>query len=152
MLSKTPPPIAIIDRAVEVWKGLLADPKYDNMGDTGSEEERRPNLLAGRFAASIPSNATPERLTKFGDALKALLCAPDGSGHYTTSMHVDYHPDRVLAQAAESAGLEMQFPWKTFVRMTGEYVESSNGYGAKHSFHYPTPGGGWRVMGKKDSA
>ena len=60
-----------------------------------------------------------------------------GSGHYENNLHVDYGPDMLLSQAAEEAGLKMEFPWKTNMWLHNDCVAVRNGYAAPVQYHYP---------------
>ena len=51
--------------------------------------------------------------------------------------------DVFLRQAAERAGLKMEFPWKTTMHVENEYVCVSNGYGSAYVYHYPLSGDRW---------
>ena len=133
----------IVDRAVELWKRALANPKYDN-GDSSLG-----GIMTAGLAGQLPTNATPEVLKKFGDHLKSLLMNPDrqygNKDIYISYLAVDYHPDLCLAEAAEKAGLKMEFPWKTYMYLTSENVCFAQGYCAPHVYHYPLSGGKWLI-------
>lgn len=142
----------IVDRAVEIWKRLLASPKYDNLGGTSSPEERRTMAMASALAQAIPSNATPERLVKFGAELKKRLMSPKEqtggirrASYYEQSMSVDYGPCSVLNAAAEASDLKMEWPWKTNMWLYGDRLSVSAGYGAESVYHYPLSGDRWLV-------
>lgn len=142
----------LVDKAVDIWKKLLAKPKYDALGDGPSSIEERTSMgLASTMAAMLPNNATPEILDKFGEELKKILMDENRNTYERTTMHVDYGPDRTLQEAAELAGLKMEFPWKTSVRIfTGEHGEIPHvtvaaGYGAASKRRYPLKNGKWLV-------
>jgi hypothetical protein len=137
----TPNPI-IIDRAVELWKRALGAPKYQN---ERPGEETLP--LASMLASMTPKNNTPDVLEAFGAALKASLLVedPENGWYGKTYLRVDYDPDRTLAAAANTAGLEMTFPWKTTMHIDEDKVSFSIGYGAPDQHHYPLPDGRWLV-------
>lgn len=140
MDNYTPNPV-IVDRAVELWKRVLATPLYQNErpGEGGS--------LAPILAAMAPKNNAPDVLESFGVALKKSLLQEDADqGWYgKTYLGVDYGPDRTLADAAEEAGLQMQFPWKTSMHIYTDKVCFSIGYGSPDVYHYPLSGGRWLI-------
>lgn len=126
-----PPKEVLVDRAVDIWKFLLANPTYDN-GGRGLAAALTPYL-----ASQMPSNATAERLEEFGRALRRVLLTPNERGYHNTRMGVDYHPGEVLGEAADEVGLEMEWPYKTDVFLTEDAVAVSAGYRAERVYHYP---------------
>lgn len=137
-----PNPI-IIDRAVELWKRLLAAPVYNNLAPG---ERHLPSELANALAYEAPKNNTPEILEAFGHALKATLLVPrEGRDYFHTYLAVDYHPDLALKDAAEKAGLKMPFPIKTSMNLYDDCVGFSIGYAAPMVYHYPLSGNRWLV-------
>lgn len=130
----------IVDRAVELWKRMLKNPKFDN-GDSSPT-----GFFAGAMAKMIPNNATDEVLQAFGEHLKNALMNIDPeykSEYYHSYLSVDYGPDKVLHTAAEKAGLKMEFPWKTTMHLWTDHVSVSAGYGAESIYHYPLSDGRW---------
>lgn len=137
-----PNPI-IIARAAELWKRALAAPIYQNE-EPGFES--RPNIMAGMLAAQMAKNNTPDVLDKFGAALVEILMRPrEGSRYFEQHASVDYGPDRVLQDAADAAGLKMEFPWKTNMTLDTDCVSFSMGYSAPRKYHYPLSGGRWLI-------
>ena len=130
----------IVDRAVELWKRMLKNPKFDN-GDPSPS-----GFFAGAMAKTIPNNATDEILQVFGENLKTALMNPEPEykqEFFHSSLGVDYGPDKVLHDAANKAGLKMEFPWKTSMSLWTEHVSVSAGYGAERVYHYPLADGRW---------
>lgn len=147
MYKKYIPNEKIVDRAVEIWKRLLRNPKYDNLGPTCRDlpmKDLMPNLMASALTAKLSNNATPEILDKFGKALKQRLSREDEKyGSYIASLHVDYDPDRTLREAADEADLKMQFPWKTNMSIHEDCVAVGVGYAAPFVYHYPLLSNRW---------
>lgn len=147
---KTPNPI-IIDRAVEVWKQMLASPKYDNLGDNSPEPPTviASNRMSGFLTATLPKNNDTETLNRFGDALRHILLndgvVVEKKDYLPSYLSVDYGPDGTLQDAAKAAGLEMEFPWKTTMHFDENKVSVSMGYGAPYESHYPLKNGEWLV-------
>ena len=135
-----PPTERTADRAVELWKRMLRNPKYDNLGNTGTTQERRTSEMASLMAMTISSNVTEENLEKFGAELKRRIL--DESRR---TLGADYGPDRILSECAEAAGLEVEFPWKTVMHVYDDRVSLSYGYGAEDEYHYPLEDGRWLV-------
>ncbi len=136
----------IVDRAVHLWKEALAAPVYRN---TRPGERDFGSVLACGMAAMLPKNNTADVLNAFGEELKKRLMAPIERGAdrvwYETSLGVDYGPDKVLGEAAEAAGLKMEFPYKTNMHLYTDRLSFSVGYGAPAAFHHPMADGRWVV-------
>lgn len=150
MKQYVPNPL-IVDRAVAIWRKLVENPKHDNMGDTGTPQERFTMAMGSSLAKLIPNTASqPGVLDKFCEALRAALLKEEkvsyGSGsRYEQSMHVDYGPDQTLANAAEAAGLKLEWPWKTNMWLAEDSLSLRYGYAAPQVFHYPIDDGRWVV-------
>jgi hypothetical protein len=125
----------IIDKAVEIWKGLLKNPKFDNGDNTPT------GGMASIMAKMIPGNADDENLEAFGKYLKESLMEEKYGGY----LSVDYGPCEKLNSAAEKAGLKVQFPWKTNMNIWSDWLYLSYGYGAESVYYYPLPDGKWLV-------
>lgn len=147
----------IVDKAVELWISMLSDPKYDNLGKNSQEsfESRVQNTMASVLAKKLQKNNTPEVLARFGMELKKFLMEPT---EYTYTSYdkvvktekqlfrylsVDYHPDTPLRIAAELAGLNMEFPWKTSMYLDENFVSVVYGYGDARTYYYPLSNDGW---------
>jgi len=122
---------------------MLESPEYKAVSENSAPEDRLNMGIAASMAKQIPSNATPERLDAFADALRRRLPG-EAHGDYI-SVGVDYGPDKILSDAAEDAGLDMQFPWKTQMWISHGTVSVSAGYGAPQVFHHPMADGRWLV-------
>jgi hypothetical protein len=132
--------------SVELWKQMLANPKYDNLGPNSPEPPKSilANTMASAMASMIPANNTQEILDRFGEALKARLMNPiAGKEFYETCLAVDYGPDQTLADVAKEVGLKMEFPWKTVMHLSEVNVSVRNGYGAPYVYHYPLGDDDW---------
>lgn len=146
MREEYKPNMIVVDRAVVLWKDMLAAPKYDNGDDSPT------GGLAFVMMAMMPKNNIPEVLDAFGKALREKLVTPQhyeshGSkwSSYVMSLDVDYWPCKELSEAAQSAGLEMQFPIKTHMHLYDDRLSVSCGYGAETKYHYPLSDGRWLV-------
>jgi hypothetical protein len=147
MMTRDEPNPRIVDRAVELWKRMLANPEYKATCDDSGLEDQITMARAASMAKMIPSNATPERLEAFGVALKQRLMTPDPQRSscvaYPDTLHVDYGPDAMLGGAAEEAGLKLEWPWKTLMRLYDDRVGLAAGYAAGTVYHYPLNDGRW---------
>ncbi len=130
----------IVARAAEIWVRLLRSPQYDN-GETNPER----NAMAQMLVRGIPSNATDEVLEKFRMALIEKLTTPKESGYIENSLRVDYGPDGTLADAANKAGLKMEWPWKTGMWLDTDHLSVEAGYSAESVYHYPLTDDRWLV-------
>jgi hypothetical protein len=132
----------LVKRAVELWKRMLRSPKFDS-GDNGPT-----GGMASMLASMIPTNTTEELLDAFGEELAKKILAPSehNRDYYpNTGLHVDYGPDKNLSDAAEAAGLKVQFPWKTNMWIGEDYISVRYGYSAEVVYHYPLNDGKWLV-------
>ena len=148
----------IVDRAVALWMAMLSNPKYDNLGENSPEspESIRVNKFSSLLAHALPKNNNSEVLPRFGEELRKILIGPftwesEWQGEkkiYTQTvrhLEVDYHPDVALRTAAERAGLDMEFPWKTSMTLSEDHLSVAYGYGSPYLYHYPLMNGEWFV-------
>jgi len=136
-------PEIIIDRAVELWKRVLEDPEYQVVEKDASAEDQIYQAKCSGLANMVPNNATPELLEAFGKELKQRLLKGDEAGYKTTSLDVDYHPDKTLADSAQAAGLKLEFPYKTHMHLYFDCVSFTCGYRSEQICHYPMKDGKW---------
>lgn len=152
--------------AAEWWAQQIADPTFRN---TTAEEDRASSAnellgavyargLAGMLSDRHP--VTAEQLATFTNALETIIIRDTREDGWHYGLHVDYHPDSSLTEAAQAAGVdESRFPWKThlWLRMDGTVI-ARLGYGAPERLvwapdgwqrpacgdlrHEPKPGGG----------
>jgi hypothetical protein len=143
-MTRDEPNPRIVDRAVELWKRMLANPEYKATGDESGLEDQLTMARAASMAKMVPSNAAPERLEAFGVALKQrLLTASPEYGTYPDTLHVDYGPDAVLGDAAKEVDLKLEWPWKTRMHLYDDRVGLAAGYAAGTVYHYPLSNGRW---------
>lgn len=131
----------IVDRAVALWRKMLACPKYDN-GDPSAV-----GFITSTMAAMLPSNVSEERLDAFCGHLRTWLTTPGPRGDFypKQSLHVDYHPDEGLRMSAALAALTMEFPWKTSMWLYGDHLHVRAGYSSPTIYHYPLSDDRWLV-------
>lgn len=152
MYKEYQPNETIVDHAVELWVSLLRKPVYDN-GDRSFT-----GIMTTALIEQMPKNNDEETLARFGQELRKILLEPlewessprqDGATQkYSTlfnDLDVDYHPNIPLAEAAKRAGLKMEFPIKTQMRLRENYLTFAVGYGAPTEYHYPLADGTWLV-------
>ena len=118
------------ETAAKWWRNVLENgAKFDNMGDTGSPEERRTSDMTSMLAKMNVKPVTKEQLDTFERELVSSLEGKEDR----LGLHCDYGPDLTLSEAAKIAGISTaNFPWKTnmFIREDGT-VSVSYGYGAE---------------------
>jgi hypothetical protein len=88
--------------------------------------------VAMRADGILRNLATEGRLARFGAELDRRLRDTD-PGEWGATLSVDYHPEELLAEAAEAAGIDAsQFPRKTRMRVYDDHVTAKAGYGSRH--------------------
>ncbi len=153
-------PDILIDRAVLLWQRALIGGEWDN-GDAQSR------MIHSMFSRPDPDDFQ-DRVLKWGELLSARLKTlrdKDGEempeeewfeyykGNTETiyrvehDLRTDYDPCRVMAWAAEQAGIpSRRFPAKSSTSFWMlDHVSASFGYGAKEENHYPLPDGRWLI-------
>ena len=113
-----------IEKAVNWWAEQIEQPTFDAGAD--SPEMKLAETMAGMLVKPIDV----ECITKFKDELRSAL--KDKDYNPFRGLHVDYHPDLILFEAAKGAGInESNFPWKTNMYFKDDgSVSVSSGYGA----------------------
>lgn len=151
-----PNPI-IVAKACDLWCQMLTNPKFDALGANCPRcDDPHGSMAIAQMMAAVNAtceSVSPETLTKFRESLTRLLMSktvtnyktyeviPSEDGYYGTSLHVDYHPDAILAQAGKDADVpETRWPWKTSMYLSGGFLSLSYGYGAEHVYYYPFDG------------
>lgn len=137
-------PDKFIERGVELWCRELRKPEFNN----GSN-----NFLVNAMAflnIKQDRDNTPDmetRIEVFRVALtENLKKKKDGEECFYCWLSTDYAPNRILAEAAEEAGIpKSQFSCKSSVCIENTHVSASFGYGAKTINHYPLPNGDWLI-------
>ena len=148
MNFNNPPTERTARRAVTLWKRMLTNPKYDYLGEHCSREDAAQHFqmeAMGISPTKLPNNSTSELLDAFGDELYKRLMDDSLSSYERKTLGVDYGPDKILAEAASSAGLKMEFPYKTMMWVHDEYISVRYGYGADIVNHYPLSNNRWLV-------
>jgi hypothetical protein len=135
----------IVDRATKLWADTLRDPKFDN----GSKASDRLDMAALRTEMCMEATKgevpTEEQLEVFRAELKKLLMTEveshDGTfKYYDERLGTDYHPDRRLCAAADTAGIShFRFPCKTHMYLQNNFLSFSYGYGAPSEYHTILP-------------
>lgn len=115
-----------VGAAVGWWADAIYSPTFDN-GDKSRTGDMA-SLLATLLSASDP--VTKDQAEAFKLALAELLMEKMKT-QFSFDIYVDYHPDRILVDAATRAGIRNTscFPWKTYMSITPERVEVRAGYG-----------------------
>ena len=109
-------------KAASWWGNKL---KGNIRHDNGSDDDA--SKMAGFLADMMTTPSSDDTIDKFEKILVEKIL--EENSNYV-DLYVDYHPDRVLAEAANEAGIdEMSFPWKTGVHIRNDKVTVSDGYG-----------------------
>lgn len=119
-----------VECAVKWWEDLLKQPMFDAL----SEQERQSDpgqhmAMAELLATMAAEGRTATQIARFGAALRAEL---KESAVY--SIGVDYHPDRILWNALQAAGIDddlTALPWKTTMWFRDGGVQVLLGYGGE---------------------
>lgn len=120
-----------MDIAIEWWADRVCKPKFDGL----TEQERQdPANDAYKFAEGLAlllvEPVTDEQRERFKNALREEMQSSEFLSNPV--LRIDYHPNQVLAKAAEQAGIsENNFPWKTWMHFWNDgAVECATGYAA----------------------
>lgn len=126
---------AQVTAAVEWWRKAIERPKFDN----GDDSPVGGMTMVMAMLASQPKPA--DQVTAFCDTLADRL--KNDPSVARQGLHVDYHPEGALRDAAQAVGMKTEltsFPWKTYMRFTGEGgVTVRAGYGAEAVELLPAP-------------
>ena len=99
-----------------------------------------PSSFAGVLADSMATPITDEAKKIFVDALTEEIAS---GKKFVDCIGCDYHPDKILADAATKAGIkEFNFPWKTYMYVGHDpcaniVVTVREGYGSSPEDIYP---------------
>lgn len=135
----------IIDRAVEIWCRSLHNPKFDN-GDKSFNGFMGQSLAQMNIDADKSKiDGMEQRIESFRTELAAAIKSELKERSYVW-LDVDYSPCKILADAAEKAGIPHSlFSVKSGVTLNPGHAAASFGYGAEHQNHYPLADGGWLI-------
>ena len=110
--------------AADWWTEQIKNPRFDNGDDseTGGMTMILQTILANKTRPSA------EKYDAFRVALEAAIIKQNPR----FGLHVDYDPDRVLADVAEATSINpSQFPWKTSMYFRDGGVQVRAGYRAE---------------------
>jgi len=140
-------PDYIIERAAELWCRQLRAPFFDN-GDKG----RNGLLAAGLHGMLLESqmkkiNNIEERIENFRKFLIfEIKQKSDSEDYFYPYLDVDYHPCRLLADAAGNAGIpDSLFSVKSGVAIRETFVTSTFGYAGRRDNHYRLANNDWLI-------
>ncbi len=122
---------AQIDAAAKWWKERLRKPKFQLLTEAERRDPRESGAAFAEVLATVThKDLTDEQLDRFEEELKAGLRALETPPY---CIAVDYHPDAILGDAAERAGIKcgmmITFPPKTRMYFEAGRVSASCGYG-----------------------
>lgn len=151
MTSQTQPTTAA-RAAAEWWATQIGAPTFRMVRD--AERDFVSDFAEiGMLTRAHHDPVSPEAGTRFADILERdlaeklekqtqrIAARPDSKDHEpSVGLRVDYWPEPILADAAETAGVHTsRFPIKTNMRVCPQYVTASLGYGAPTRLVWSAP-------------
>jgi len=128
-----------IEALAQWWADVIRAPKFDAGADSVQM------LMAQSLATSLAIDGvpSPDEIAKFKAALVSAMRDAGDQPPVFFSLAVDYHPGRLLVEAAHAAGIperriDTMFPWKTWTRIDPDgTVHVRYGYRASWRQIYP---------------
>jgi len=125
--------------AAEFWCGFLVDDKPP-AHNVGNRMDSADNVLQQAFAeyaiTVLHKMHTTEQVDNFRQSLISLIQKERNNTLQYLPIGVDYHPDRILQEACNAAGIEIAFcptfPSKTMCYIDAISVSVSVGYRGEH--------------------
>jgi hypothetical protein len=116
--------------AAKWWADKLRNGCHFDNGDS-SETGAVSMLLGLMLADTLAEKRTPEQVDAFEVALAQSIAQLD-VWQECMGFGVDYHPDRILSDAANAAGIVVDgaLPWKTHMNFMDGKATVREGYGA----------------------
>lgn len=142
----------LIERASFLWRTMLADGKFDNGDDSNSGALGQ--ILHGMAKETI----TKEQLDNFEKNLSRKIKEKlekdlkEYGRTFYISLCTDYHPDTILSESAEEAGIsERNFPVKSnlYLKTESNTISVRYGYSAQEETHY-LQDGKWLAISQRD--
>jgi hypothetical protein len=146
-------PDNLIHKAVDIWCKKLYAPVFDNGDDSALGGMASALAMMNIQSAKLDDDEMNEKVEVFRKALTDALILERDSGERGRSwLDVDYHPCKLLADAAEIAGIPKSlFSIKSSVSINNGYVSTSFGYAADYICHYPFDDNKWLVTSLRGS-
>lgn len=123
-----------VEIMVKWWsEKSFATPLNQNNGDN-SPAGGLGFILGNMLADKAKEGATPEKIAAFEAALTRELLGREHEGIWRKALEVDYHPNDILADAAELSGIDTRcFPIKTYVQINkNNEIEGKYQYGGSY--------------------
>jgi hypothetical protein len=124
--------------AAQWWADTLRQPQAPIQEQMGAEDDSPmrsgAGVLMGIMAQSLDRVNDDTAIDRFAAELETDLLANQMKYMGGYGFGTDYHPDRVLVDAAKRAGIKVgmtTFPWKTIMWISPGSVTVSAGYGAQ---------------------
>lgn len=118
--------------ASEWWANVVCNPKFDN-GD-----DRQEGKLASAMAKMNVNLINQETKEKFQKTLEEKIISILKVREYM-ELNCDYGPDINLMEVAKVCGINpLNFPWKTNMGISPDFVNVSYGYATPYEFIYAT--------------
>ena len=111
-----------VEKAVNWWSKVINKPKFDGLSKSERRDPRNKDYqMAELLASALVEEINDEQIEIFKKELTEELKKDDYNPYH--GLHVDYHPDPALMDAAEKAGISTNnFPWKTSLWFEEEKV------------------------------
>lgn len=122
----------IANMAAEWWANKVCRPKFDNGDDS------EVGFLGSLMAHSIVKPVTEEMRKDFVCLLSKQISKKLNEKDYRyIQIGTDYHPDKILRESAENAGISLDnFPWKTHMFIDENHISVSDGYRSPQEIIY----------------
>lgn len=116
-------------KMVLFWSEKIQQPINQNNGDD-SENGGMSFMLMNMAANGAQKSITPDKIKVFEKSLTERLMAIESKSNWEKALDVDYHPNRLLAESATEAGIDLGvFPCKTYTCIQeGNKVIGAMGY------------------------
>ena len=131
----------LIDTAVNWWTEKVTGFHHHDNGDRSEQ-----SALAMMMADIMTKPVAEEQAEVFKKTLKKLVTEEldrleDGQKSWGVELGCDYGPCVLLGQAADKAEIStLNFPFKTWMRITETDVKVHDGYGAPEKILYTSKG------------
>lgn len=130
--------LAAAEAAAEWWAAKMQQPFNQDNGTSNEPNGGTMFMLMNLAGATAQKGITPAKVENFKAAL--IRSIVEGTQNSRRVFGVDYHPDQILAEACEAAGIATgALPCKTHMWIDAATfkVTASFGYGAEAKIVYP---------------
>lgn len=116
------------EKAAKWWADTIC-----NHHDNGANDEANTMAMLLADILSVSNKPTDDQVSKFVELLTEKFEGMD-SDNRVISLYCDYHPDMVLKEVADEAGISPSvFPYKTGMSIYHDQIEVKVGYGSPYT-------------------